>query len=303
MYHIKKKAFTLIELLVVIAIIALLATILFPVFERARENARRASCASNMKQLGLASVQYWQDNDEQLPYGVTSYPQLPLLNPYPYGEGWANQIYPYVKNLQIFICPDDPQFNMSGTWPYVQKPLAAGSYYVSYAYNWNVVRTPTGNNGMIGINCMMPRLTSPSVSVMFSEVQSVQTTASASSTESGQILTAGESTSPGTDGCGISVGGNQWSTALSASMATGPQGNGCGNNDGFTGAHNGASNYLFFDGHVKCIPGTFIGAGKTNPSAMGAPTLGTGAMPDGNAIAPGTGVIQKYGFEGTYSPI
>jgi prepilin-type N-terminal cleavage/methylation domain-containing protein len=62
-----RRAFTLIELLVVIAIIALLAAILFPVFARARENARRASCQSNMKQIGLGILQYAQDNDERLP--------------------------------------------------------------------------------------------------------------------------------------------------------------------------------------------------------------------------------------------
>lgn len=62
-----KHGFTLIELLVVIAIIAILASILFPVFARARENARRSSCMSNLKQLGLAFMQYTQDYDEQLP--------------------------------------------------------------------------------------------------------------------------------------------------------------------------------------------------------------------------------------------
>lgn len=63
----KKQAFTLIELLVVIAIIAILAAILFPVFARARENARKTSCLSNLKQLGLGFLQYSQDYDEKLP--------------------------------------------------------------------------------------------------------------------------------------------------------------------------------------------------------------------------------------------
>ena len=61
-----RSAFTLIELLVIIAIIAILAAILFPVFSRARENARRASCQSNLKQIGLGMLQYAQDYDEQM---------------------------------------------------------------------------------------------------------------------------------------------------------------------------------------------------------------------------------------------
>lgn len=63
----KRKAFTLIELLVVIAIIAILAAILFPVFARARENARRSSCLSNLKQIGLGAMMYIQDYDERYP--------------------------------------------------------------------------------------------------------------------------------------------------------------------------------------------------------------------------------------------
>src|SRR5688500_2386059 len=67
-----KRAFTLIELLVVIAIIAILAAILFPVFARAREAARKASCGSNIRQLGLGMLMYAQDNDETFPNGIQS---------------------------------------------------------------------------------------------------------------------------------------------------------------------------------------------------------------------------------------
>lgn len=98
-----KRGFTLIELLVVIAIIAILAAILFPVFARAREKARAASCLSNAKQLGLAIMQYVQDYDE-------TYPQAFLRNvPSPWHSSlafWPNIVYPYVNNYQVFVCPD-----------------------------------------------------------------------------------------------------------------------------------------------------------------------------------------------------
>ncbi len=93
-----RKAFTLIELLVVIAIIAILAAILFPVFGRARENARRSSCQSNLKQIGLGILQYTQDYDERMPAYSRDYNA---------GEMWQLTTQPYTKSAQIFSCPSN----------------------------------------------------------------------------------------------------------------------------------------------------------------------------------------------------
>jgi prepilin-type N-terminal cleavage/methylation domain-containing protein/prepilin-type processing-associated H-X9-DG protein len=102
----RPRGFTLIELLVVIAIIALLAAILFPVFARTRENARRASCQSNLKQVGMGMIQYSQDYDERVPdswYGAGNGASTPGGVRYK----WMDAIYPYVKSTQIFTCPSD----------------------------------------------------------------------------------------------------------------------------------------------------------------------------------------------------
>lgn len=110
--RIARNGFTLIELLVVIAIISLLAAILFPVFGRARENARRASCLSNMKQIGLAVTQYIQDNDEFMPYqfprAFTGQGAILRFADPTYAEWAPNYFYsilPYTKNSQVFACP------------------------------------------------------------------------------------------------------------------------------------------------------------------------------------------------------
>ena len=119
------RGFTLIELLVVIAIIAIIAGMLFPAFSRARENARRASCQSNLKQMMLGLTQYIQDYDELFPIqgGSGGGCGSPGGDRYGTGLSWATATQPYIKNTQIFKCPSDSR---------------GAAFTCSYGYNWQL---------------------------------------------------------------------------------------------------------------------------------------------------------------------
>ena len=125
-YNKARSAFTLIELLVVIAIIAILAAILFPVFARARENARRSSCQSNLKQLALGIKQYTQDYDEKYPNILAASAPNP-------GTGWGLAIQPYLKSEQIFQCPSDTATTPdSATIELRAEQPGYSDYYINY---------------------------------------------------------------------------------------------------------------------------------------------------------------------------
>ena len=131
-----RSGFTLIELLVVIAIIAILAAILFPVFARAREKARQTACLSNEKQILLASAQYVQDYDEQLmPSWLTDNGVY-----YQVGKNviWNQVLQPYIKNTQVFLCPDDSNKNAVTTWADPTPPGQIPPYHTSYIMNFSL---------------------------------------------------------------------------------------------------------------------------------------------------------------------
>ncbi len=150
-YH-RSAAFTLIELLVVIAIIAILAAILFPVFAKAREKARQNNCLSNLKQAGLAMLQYSQDYDEKVcPLFMYENPTNTLLFWFP------DLAQPYVKNSQIWICPSGQPW--STNWNRSTLPAGSGPGYQNMVCSYggcDAAGAWTGGGGAAMANLVAP---------------------------------------------------------------------------------------------------------------------------------------------------
>jgi len=143
MHSRSQKGFTLIELLVVIAIIAILAAILFPVFAKAREKARQASCLSNVKQICMAHMMYSEDYDGMFTRCGSNYTYFdPSVR-------WPSRLMPYVKNQQIFVCPSKrPSNYAAGTDPNTGPWTSPGQ---DYGMNARFCCVPSGWAGTPGI--------------------------------------------------------------------------------------------------------------------------------------------------------
>jgi len=178
--NVRSAGFTLIELLVVIAIIAILAAILFPVFATAREKARESSCESNLKQIGLAYVQYYQDYDEVTPCAVYDGARDQAhfnAAPYLYGVTCSSLLYPYVKSLGVFRCPSDTLSTPTIVNTYLNQPATdgcSGCYggldNASYGYNFYFMEvSQSGANDAVPIPLSCAQLQTPASDAVFLE--------------------------------------------------------------------------------------------------------------------------------------
>ena len=271
------RGFTLIELLVVIAIIAILAAILFPVFQKVRENARRTACLSNLKQIGLAVTQYYQDFDEKTPPGCNSYGGA---------EGWAGQIYTYVKSTDVFYCPDDgvtPRHN--GAIPFNVS---------SYGYNSQIsIASPDAAANNVSVNSRPDSVTlsaynSPAKTVLLFEVQnSTGYDITRADSHGDGVKYAEGDDAPGDQGgspAGYGIGGAdnydpngfnapgggheasytvKYTTGILRNIGTGHN-----NTLDFAAArHNDGANYLMADTHAKFLRPSAVSGGTLNTVA------------------------------------
>jgi prepilin-type N-terminal cleavage/methylation domain-containing protein/prepilin-type processing-associated H-X9-DG protein len=246
--HCRIKGFTLIELLVVIAIIAILAAILFPVFARARENARRSSCQSNLKQAGLAFMQYAQDYDERLPTFMAA------------GRpNWDSTIEPYLgikvaltNKALILQCPSDSTERVYSTC--LPAPTAQIRSY-SMAGNANDRGRPQDVAGAMIVGtytlpCPTCFTTALYVGRPLSAIPVVADTLLLVEHPSNNNVFANNNRAV--------VG----SPDAQATMQTTPAGSACATLTPVKPIHFDGWNYLFVDGHVKWLkPEATIGTG------------------------------------------
>jgi prepilin-type N-terminal cleavage/methylation domain-containing protein/prepilin-type processing-associated H-X9-DG protein len=236
----KTDAFTLIELLVVIAIIAILAAILFPVFARVRENARRASCQNNLKQLSLTAIQYAQDYDGRLS-GATGTGCSTLTNI------WHGAYMPYLKSNQTLFCPSVKSYTGANI-------MSENATHYGFAAQW--VPSTTNISVLSRLNSEMGSCANPPATPVTSNPPLLEAIPEPSRTcligETAERDASGRFT-----GNGKPVFGSNREVGYRVSQSV----------------HLEGSNYAYLDGHVKwlkneAVDGVFAAQAASSPAGL-----------------------------------
>lgn len=241
-----RHGFTLVEMLVVLGIVALMAALLFPAFAHVREKGHQTSCASNMRQLGLALSAYAIDYDEQ-------YPTSTLTDTSTTNIAWAGQIYPHLTTADVFRCPTDAT---------TASPLSV----VSYGLNANLAAASS-----------LAALSAPARTVLLFEVSGDR--ALISDYAEGQTTGAGQAqvsaSGNGLNGGLANLTGKGAGRVESAQYACGA----LDNSQAVTalppdldqyqhpGRHSASANFLLADGHVKRVASAQVSAGGNATAA------------------------------------
>ncbi len=258
------KAFTLIELLVVIAIIAILAAILFPVFQNVRENARRTTCTSNAKQLGLSIIQYTQDSDETMV-------QVSSGNWFGPGRGsWGAAIEPYLSNAysgtsSIFHCPDnEADYYKQWTGSPTNATADWATKFLDYGMNIDYLQPdprcdpnqtiPTSANQPFGKPVGLGQIEAPAQTVLLAETKPEVILSNGAFYPSDQV-DAPAAAGTTVQACYLDGWGQDDAFEL---PDTGVQNTGTNT---FDPRHNGGGNVVFCDGHVKWMRPSALAAG------------------------------------------
>ena len=262
----RASAFTLIELLVVIAIIAILAAILFPVFARARENARRSSCQSNLKQMALGIIQYQQDYDEKFVNIVTPAALGPAF-------GWGGGIQPYLKSSQVFHCP-----SASGD----KSDSVSSENYSDYGMN-RLLNTVTGSLTIPAGGLPIAAVRFPSQTVMLVDVRTGTARNNLNGCNNGWD-------SNSLIGGGIATGCDP-TAVLAKSQALLPE------SSGGTEArrHLEGQNFAFVDGHVKWFKSSGRSLSASNYRFMENVFMGDVGIGETSSAGSGSQTVV-YGF-------
>jgi prepilin-type N-terminal cleavage/methylation domain-containing protein/prepilin-type processing-associated H-X9-DG protein len=220
------RAFTLIELLVVIAIIAILAAILFPVFAQAREQARRISCLSNVRQSGLGYQMYTQDYDEMTP-SVAEYLATASITDF-----W-DLTQPYIKSVNLFFCPDYTKTGCAEAEGIVDT--VPGKRCIGYGSNWGPMQSFFAANATEG------GLYGPFIYLPGPEVYYAQGVSIASIVSPANCYAFGDSSD------------EPWYTVTMGSILSSYANDGATISTNSAMRHGGRFNFAFTDGHAKLV--------------------------------------------------